>query len=131
MRDREARNRRVLVVDDDVEQLEMVSRYLRLEGFQVATASESIGVSNLVRSFDPHLVLLDVEIPALSGDRLLVLLRKHARRETKFVLFSAWDEEKLRSLAMRVEAHGYISKSTDRAQLGRRLRAFMARGDEP
>jgi len=55
-------------------------------------------------------------------------LRKHARPEAKFVLFSAWDEERLRRLAREVDAHDYISKSTDRSSLARRLRRIFNGG---
>jgi two-component system, OmpR family, response regulator len=113
---------RVLVVDDDVDQLQMVSRILRLDGFEVATTSEAIGVTNLVRSFAPDVVLLDVNIPALSGDRLLQVARKASPTTTKFVLFSACDEDKLRTLARDVDAHDFIVKGGDGFLLAKRLR---------
>jgi len=118
---------RLLIVDDDNKQLELATRFFRLEGFEVHATTEAIGVSNLVRSFNPDLVLLDVQIPALDGDRLLVLARKHAPPETKFVLFSACDEEKLRGLARKVMADDWISKSWDRAGVARRLRKLCGR----
>jgi two-component system OmpR family response regulator len=128
MRDsREARVLRVLIVDDDHEQLDMVSRILRLEGFEVATTSEAIGVSNLVRSFEPDVVLLDVEIPALRGDRLLGLARRGAPAHTKFVLFSAYEPEKLRAIAREVQAHDWISKGDGAFSLGLRLRQMCQR----
>lgn len=120
MREREAL--RVLVVDDDAAQLSLLERSLRLEGFEVTTATGAIGVSALVRRFQPDLVLLDVNIPALSGDRLLEVVRRHAPSETKLVLFSACDEGHLRRLASEVSADGYISKSTAGLELAERIR---------
>ena len=118
----------VLVVDDDVDQLEMVRRFLRLEGFEVETCSSPIGVSNLVRRMRPNVVLLDVNIPALSGTNLLQLLKRNVDGEsTRFVLFSSEDVERLRQLAGDFEADAYIQKGVDGVSLARRLREVCAR----
>jgi two-component system, OmpR family, response regulator len=116
------RTLKILVVDDDPLQLEMIERLLRLDGFEVATTAATIGVSNMVREFHPHLVLFDAHMPALSGDRLLTIVRRHASPETKLVLFSACDETKLRRLATEAHADGWISKSSASGDLGQRLR---------
>jgi len=118
---------RLLIVDDDRMQLEMLTRLLRMEGFEVHTANEAIGVSKLILSVQPDVVLLDVNIPALSGDRLLSLARKHAPAATKFVLFSACDEEQLRSLAVKTQADGWISKSWDQSRIIKKLQQLRPR----
>lgn len=121
---------RVLMVDDDEDQLDMTSRLLRAEGFEVRTVGESLGVSLIVREFDPHLVLLDVEIPALSGDRLLPVLRKNLRGKgtpPALVLFSATDPDTLRRLARDVGADGWIPKGLDGAELAGRVRELCVR----
>ncbi|MBX3246657.1 MAG: response regulator [Myxococcales bacterium] len=118
----------VLVVDDDEEQLDMVRRFLRLEGFDVETSSSPIGVSNLVRRMRPNVVLLDVNIPALSGPHLLQVLKKNLEGgDTRFVLYSSEDAAELRRLASEVGADAYIEKGGDGASLARRLRSLCAR----
>lgn len=112
---------RVLVVDDDDMQLRLVERTLRAD-FDVETCSNPIGVSNLVRSYAPDLVLLDVNIPALSGDRLLEIARRGAPKGTRFILYSSADPTTLRTLAARVGADGWISKDVVGAALTTRLR---------
>lgn len=120
---------RVLMVDDDPSQLDMTSRQLRAEGFEVRTVGESLGVSLIVREFDPHVVLLDVDIPALSGDRLLPVLRQNLRGKTPpaLVLFSAKDPDTLRRLARDVGADAWIPKGLDGAALAGRVRELCAR----
>jgi two-component system, OmpR family, response regulator len=113
---------RVLVVDDDEAQLSLVERSLRLDGFVVETTNEAFGVSNIVRRFQPNIVLLDVNIPALSGDRLLPVVRRYAPASTKLVLFSACGESELRKRAHDVSADGWISKSAAGSELARQLR---------
>lgn len=112
----------VLVVDDDPQYLELVERTLRSFGYGVATATSSLGVSNLVRRTEPDVVLLDVNIPALSGDALLGLARRSAPEKTRFVLFSSADEATLRKTARQCGADGYITKSADGATLADYLR---------
>jgi DNA-binding response OmpR family regulator len=119
---REEAKLRVLVVDDDEMQLELVQRILRLDGFEVATASAAIGVTSMVRSFQPHVVLFDANMPALPGHLLLGIVRRHADASVKLVLFSALDESKLRQLAFEAKADDWISKSTGATSLARRLR---------
>ncbi|NTX06501.1 response regulator [Myxococcus sp. CA051A] len=119
---------RVLVVDDDQEQLTLAERSLSAFGFDVRTHRSSLGVSNLVRTTLPDLVLLDVNIPALTGDKVLTLARGQAPAGTRFVLFSASDESKLRALALASGADGYITKSTQGEELAKKLHAIYAKG---
>ncbi len=116
---------RVLIVDDDQQQLDLVSRRFKLEGFEVATTTTSFGTSNLIRSFSPNVVLLDVNIPALTGDKLLAVARTVAPPDTRFVLYSACDESRLRELATRAQADGWISKSTELGVVADRLRKMV------
>lgn len=113
---------RVLIVDDDQLQLELMDRSLRLEGFQVATSSSVFGVSNIMRSFEPDVMLIDVHIPALPGDQLLNLVRRNAPETTRYVLYSSCDEWRLRSLAKDTNADGWISKSADASVVAKKLR---------
>lgn len=115
---------RVLVVDDDNTQLELVERTLKADGIDVMTCSSPIGVTNQIVSFNPRIVLLDVNIPALSGDRLIGISRKWSPEGTLFVLYSASDESRLRGLSREVGADGWISKSVTGQELTARLRAF-------
>lgn len=116
---------RVLVVDDDPMQLELVERTLGGDGFQVHTCSSPIGITGVIRSFAPHLVLLDVDIPALSGDRILGIAKKAAPPLTRFIFYSSSDESVLRRLATDAGADGWISKSVTGSDLSSRLRAVL------
>lgn len=122
---------RVLVVDDDAVFLSLIERALRSQGMEVTITSTSLGVTNLVRRLDPNVVLLDVNLPALSGDAVLTVARRSAPAHTRFVLYSSSDEEVLRALAQRVGADGYITKSTDPFKLGGILRNLAQRPSRP
>jgi DNA-binding response OmpR family regulator len=131
MAEEEAPKIRVLVVDDDVDTLELVRRTLMARGFEVHTHTSALGVSNLVRNTEPHLVLLDVHFPALKGDKVVALARQYAPPSTQFILYSAADESRLRSLALASGADGYLSKSVQGEELAQKLIAMRTRARRP
>jgi len=105
---------RVLLVDDDQEQLDLFGRVLRRQGFIVETSDSPFGTTNLVRSFEPDVVLLDLEMPAIRGDQLVSVIRDRlGPNKTKILLFSATDEDELREHCADVDADGYLPKTTD------------------
>jgi two-component system OmpR family response regulator len=111
---------RVLVLDDDPMQLELVERGLSRDGFEVRGVTT---VEDMVREaarFLPSVVLIDVNLPDAAGDRAVALARGVAPA-AKLVLYSAWEESKLRVLALQLGADGYISKSESVIAIGRRL----------
>ncbi|MCA9690474.1 MAG: response regulator [Myxococcales bacterium] len=117
---------RVLVVDDDPDQTEMVARVLTRRGFVVEAANSPFGVSNKARSFNPDLIILDVNIPALSGDQLVGLIRKNSQLDnTRIILFSAMDEDELQRLARQVGADGCIQKNFNGDYLAKKIRAVL------
>ncbi|RKG78801.1 response regulator [Corallococcus terminator] len=112
---------KALVVDDDPLVLELVERSITRYGFEVTTTRAALGVANLIRVHQPDIVLLDVNIPALSGDRILGVVRQFAGPDTLFILYSSMDESKLRELMRTAGADGYIPKSVSGPELALKL----------
>jgi two-component system OmpR family response regulator len=115
---------RVLVVDDDADLLDLVARSLSAHGIEVETHTSALGVSNRIRDTVPDVVLIDVNFPSLKGDKVVSLARQQAPANTKFILYSASDEARLRSLAIASGADGYLSKSVQGAELAQKIAAF-------
>ncbi len=103
----------VLLVDDDEMMATLTERVLAGHGMQVTRTATPLGASNLARRLRPDLVLLDVELPALTGDALVGLLRRTAPSTTRIVLYSSHDDGRLRDLATRTGADGWIRKGAD------------------
>lgn len=102
---------RILIIDDDPTHLESARGILEAEGYEVFTQSQPFGSTNAVIRLQPDLVLLDVNMPALSGDRLAEVLRANeATRDVLVVLHSSNDEDHLRTTARRLGLDGYIFK---------------------
>jgi DNA-binding response OmpR family regulator len=112
---------RLLVVDDDPMQLELVQRALGHEGFVVETTSTLAGATAAVERFSPDVVLVDVNIPGMSGEDLRGFVATGGTR-ARVLLFSASDGSHLKSLAAKLGAYGWLSKSAALPEIARRLR---------
>ena len=67
--------KRVLIVDDDQENTDLLSRFLSSESHSIQTAGDGDGALHRIRAWKPHLILLDVNLPGLSGLELLPRIR--------------------------------------------------------
>ncbi len=119
-----------LLVDDNPELLLTTSRYLRTRGLNVLTADSPLGVTNLVRREAPDVIVLDVMMPALSGDALAKILQSQAlARQPALIFYSALDEESLHRLTRGFENAAYVSKTSSVEELHVAIQeALAARG---
>lgn len=111
---------RLLVVDDDPMQLELVERGLVRDGFEVRSATSFADLVLEARRFEPGIVLIDVNMPDAPDQRSIEVVRA-AAPGARVLLYSAWDDGKLRSLVRELGADGFISKSESVVAIGRRL----------
>lgn len=107
---------RILIVDDDADSGELTARRLRSTGAHIDFHRGPFGTLGTVRTGNYDLVLLDVNMPGLSGPQLVQLL-KSDELDTKVVLYSATDTDQLRVLAEACGACGYLSKTSTKEQL--------------
>jgi CheY-like chemotaxis protein len=105
---------KVLVIDDDPVVLEVVRERLSGAGHQVLTREEALGTTQTVRDEQPDLVLLDIMMPALNGERIAELLKAHkATQHVGIILHSSKPERELVALIQQTGALGAISKTSD------------------
>jgi two-component system OmpR family response regulator len=122
----EANAHRVLVVDDEPSLLEVVSMALRFQGFAVETAGTGREALAAVRSFNPHLMVLDVMLPDMEG--FDVAARLGAQRAGVPIIFlTARDatEDKVRGLSG--GGDDYMTKPFSLEELVARIRTILRR----
>lgn len=118
--------RRILVVDDDPKHLQTTREILELEGYVVMVHDTPFRTTEMVNSIRPDLVLLDINMPALSGDRLCSLIRSNgSQREVPILFYSSNDEDTLRQSVNKYGASGYVCKG-DIAGLRRKVAQALA-----
>ena len=72
-----AQQPRILVVDDDIDQLELMSRLLGQAGFTVQTAADALTGFDIAITIRPELVISDVTMPNVDGIQLCNMIRSH------------------------------------------------------
>ncbi len=103
--------KKVLVVDDDEMHLYTTRELLESDQVEVITHKDCFGVTNHVRDEQPDLVLLDINMPALSGDRLASIIKPYCQlTHIPIVFHSSNDEDSLRELVRIHGVQGYICK---------------------
>jgi CheY-like chemotaxis protein len=116
----------VLVVDDSAIILAAVEEALSEAGFVVKTCDNPMLVAGEIRKLQPHLLLLDVDMPAVKGYEIVAALRRSdALGGTRVVMYSA--TEGLEEIASRYGAVGSIPKDVTGPDLAERLRGFLRR----
>lgn len=104
--------RKVAIIDDDPALLQTAAALLQRGGLQVATYHGRFDRLAFLLRERPDLLLLDVNMPAVSGEELHGLVREHQHlAQIPVVFFSSNDENDLRVLVRQSGARGYLSKS--------------------
>lgn len=102
--------KRILVVDDDKAILLTTESLLRSAGYEVITHDTPFRTTELIQTWRPDLVLLDVNMPGLAGDRLCALIRGNQRIRTRIFFHSSNDETSLRQAVAEYGADDYVCK---------------------
>jgi DNA-binding response OmpR family regulator len=116
---------RVLLVDDDLELTEMLSQYLRREGFEVQTAHDGqAGVSEAATG-RYAIVVLDVMMPRLSG--MEALRRIRSITQVPVLMLTARGDNVDRIVGLDMGADDYVPKPCTPGELVARIRAILRR----
>jgi CheY-like chemotaxis protein len=113
----------VLVVDDDELTLEVTRERLERLGLDVATRQQPLGTSRWILENKPDLVLLDLQMPALTGAELARLIRPHMAGGV--IVHSSVASEELARVAREVGAIGGMSKRLTDSEFAREMTRFI------
>ena len=109
-----ARGRKVLCVDDDGVELIVIRAWLELAGYKVVTQKGPLGTTQVFLREKPDVVLLDMNMPGLSGDALGKLITQVTRKASVDIIFySGEDPDVVRSRTMDLNVRGIIHKTHD------------------
>ena len=117
---------RILIVEDERAVARGLAYGLRKEGYEVMWAETGEEALSLARTRDPHLVLLDIRLPDLSGFDVCRTLRAEGQH-MPILMLTARDEEIDRVLGLELGADDYIVKPYSLREVLSRVRAQLRR----
>jgi len=117
----------VLIVDDDPGLCETLDEGLRLQGFDVHSASSGCQAMSLARRIACDLVVLDIRLPDISGLELMLLLRD-ACGLVPFLVMSGFMDVETAVRAMKMGAAEILEKPLDLDEFTNRIRSFTIQG---
>ena len=119
---------RVLVVDDDRDEVLTLVALLRDEGYEARGAYRGKDVLDLVRDFDPQAVLLDIGLPDLNGYEAARMVRnRYGSASPLLIAVTGWKKASDRLLAQLAGFDHHVAKPYDPQLLLSLLRPLQSR----
>jgi two-component system OmpR family response regulator len=116
----------ILAVDDEPDVLALISKVLRLSGFEVASAPNGQVALEMLQEDAYDLVLLDIMMPRLGGTALLEEMRR-LEMDTPVIFLTAKDALPSKVQGLNLGADDYITKPFDIEELVARIRTVLRR----
>ncbi|HVV23783.1 MAG TPA: response regulator transcription factor [Pseudonocardiaceae bacterium] len=121
------REKRVLVVDDDINVRDVLRRYLENAGYRVALADTGEDALRLAETVEPDLVVLDLMLPGIDGFEVCRRLRQ--RGPVPVVMLTARGEEDDRIAGLQLGADDYVAKPFSPRELVLRVTSVLRRAN--
>lgn len=116
---------KILVIDDESVIVDLVSAYLRNEGYKVLTESDGVAGLAAARRTKPDIIVLDVMLPGLDGIELLRRLRQES--DAYVIMLTARADEVDKIIGLSVGADDYLTKPFSPRELVARVKAAFRR----
>ncbi len=118
----------ILVVDDEASVVEVVSLYLKRDGFAVRVARDGREALAAVDEKAPDLIVLDLMLPEVDGLSILNKLRSNPETDVPIIMLTARGQEVDRIYGLELGADDYVTKPFSPAELAARVKAVLRRG---
>lgn len=117
----------ILVVDDNRDNVEILSSFLESRGYNVVRAEDGKTALAKVEEVSPALVLLDVMMPGMDGWQVCRTIKRHPEHgSTRVVMVTAKGGFEDKFEGMRSGADDYIVKPVDLAELAEKVERNLA-----
>jgi len=128
----DAIKKRIFVIEDDEDILELLRITLSSAGFEVRTSATGSNALAKVKAMQPDLVLLDLMLPGISGFKICESLRSDPTvREIPIIMLTARSAETDRVRGLELGADDYVSKPFSPRELVLRIKAVLRRENSP
>ena len=123
--------KKILIVDDERDIVDLVSYNLEKEGFATIKAYDGESALELVKAKKPDLIVLDLMLPGIRGLEVCKFIRKNPDTETlPIIMLTAKGDQVDKILGLEMGADDYIAKPFNVRELIARVRAVLRRAEE-
>lgn len=124
----DSRNAQIMIVDDEMINIEVVKAYLEEEGFtNFLTTTRSTLAIDMIRNDKPDIVLLDINMPQVSGLDILETMRNdNGLKLIPAIVLTASHDPQIKLNALRLGASDFLAKPVDPSELMLRLQNVLA-----
>ena len=117
----------ILIVDDNPQNLKLARVLLTSEGYEVRTAIDAERALEVLQSFAPRLILMDIQLPGMDGLTLTRRLKSDpAHAGIVIVALTAYAMKGDSEKALAAGCDGYVSKPIDTIALPRMIARYIA-----
>jgi len=118
--------KKILIVDDNPQILELFSMLLRDAGYEVEQAEHALAAVAAVVRTAPDIILADIRMPIVDGLGLVQELKTHAdSRHIPVVAVTGYDSPETREAALKAGYDGYITKPIDPRRFPAQIAAVL------
>jgi len=118
--------KKILVVDDEVDLVETIRFPLEMDGFNVLVSYNGEDALNQARKEKPDLIILDLMLPKLDGYKVCRLLKFDERyKDIPILMLTAKTQEKDKLLGKETGANEYMTKPFDIDDLMKKVRVYL------
>ena len=118
---------RILLVDDQVKLLKIIKAYLENEGYLVETAQDGREALDLIKEFNPQLLVLDLMLPGISGIEVCQKIRQSSDLPILMLTAKSAEDDKLQGFEY--GADDYLVKPFSLHELLARIKAILRRSN--
>ncbi|GAL10580.1 chitin catabolic cascade sensor histidine kinase ChiS [Vibrio astriarenae] len=116
----------ILIADDEPVNVRVLDSFLRLEGYQVITATDGKQALTMVEQHQPDLLLLDIMMPELNGYEVCTELRKsYDHAQLPIIMLTALNQTEDKLKGFDVGANDFLSKPFNKPELAARIVAHL------
>jgi two-component system, OmpR family, alkaline phosphatase synthesis response regulator PhoP len=115
----------ILAIDDEPSIIDVVTAYLRKEGYEIHTAMDGPTGLRAARVLKPDLIVLDVMLPGIDGLELLAQLRRES--DVYIIMLTARSDETDKVIGLSMGADDYLTKPFSPRELVARVKAALRR----
>ncbi len=116
---------KILIVDDSKLMLEVLSHYLKGEGYETSVAEDGFQALDLIQKEKIDLIVSDIMMPNISGLELLNLLKKFYFNNIPIILISSLDKKAFIQRSMGLGAIDFVTKPIDFKNLSHLVKKYL------